>query len=444
VDIPSHRGYDPDARESEGEVGRNGVNICCYRDFEEMFNGIDISQVSLSLVAGSAAPWLMAMYYILAEKRGLDLSRLEGSIQNDVLKDHEVIGCSCAFPPRPSLKLAIDVSEFLIKNLPRWNFVNFNAHAIRENGVTAIQELSYVMSNARTYARSLIERGYNVDQFAPRFSFMLAADNNFFEEIAKYRAVRRIFARMMKEEFGVQEPRSMTFRVAVQTAGRTLTAQQPYVNLVRAGFQSLAAVIGGCQSLNTDALDEALGIPTEEANELALRTQQVIAYETGVTDTIDPLAGSYYVEWLTNEIEKRVCEHMEKIEQAGGVLTALENGFFDKEVFELQYRWFKEIQNGKRVMIGVNKYVKDEVPTYSSLKISPEYEETQKAKVAKLRQERDATRVSQAIDGLRKAIKQDVNLMPSIIETVKADATAGEIAGVLRKFYGSYVPHARR
>lgn len=446
MDFPTYRGYDPDDPRCEGEVGRAGVNLSCYHDFVRLFDGIDLSKVSLSLPAGTSAAILTTMYWLLCRERGYDCSRLEGSTQNDVLKDQQVPGNPPGLGIRGSLKVALDLIEFMMENLPRWNTVTFNGHAIRENGLNAVQELAWVFSNTKTYVRELIKRGHKVDDFAPRFSFFLSVDENFFEEIAKFRAAHRIWAKMMKEDFNAINPRSWALRIAVQSAGRIFTAQQPYINLIRGAFQSLAAVLGGCQSLNTDCLDEALGIPQPMAQELALRTQQIIAYETQVTNTIDPLGGSYYIEYLTKAIEDKVYTYMETVEELGGSLGALEKGFFDTEALNAGLKYTMDIQSGEKIRIGVNKFIKKEEEDYhfTPFAVSPHYEELQIEKIKRLREERDNRKWEESLNQLRSLARQEKNVIPGIAEALRANATIGEISDVLREFYGSYIPHSLR
>ena len=446
LDLPTFRGLDPDNPLCEGEVGRAGVNISSYQDFKRMFEGIDLSKVSFSLVAGAAGAVLTAMYWLLCKERGYDMSRLEGSTQNDLLKDQEVVGCACSLGVRGSVKVSLDLIEFMTANLPRWNTVTFNGHAMRDNGVNAVQEIAWCMANAKLYAQELVKRGLHIDAFVPRFAFFFGVDENFFEEIAKFRAARRIWARLMQEEFNTTNPRSCALRMAVQSTGRIFTAQQPYINLMRGAFQSLAAVLGGCQSLNTDTLDEALGIPQPIASELALRTQQIVAYETRVTDTIDPLAGSYYVESLTKAIEGRVHEYMEKLDALGGPLEALEKGFFEKEWTEASLKYTNDIMDGKKTRIGVNKFVKadEDDHEFHPFRVPPHYEEIQADRVRKLRQERDNAEYEATLDKIRGLARREENVIPGIAEALEADATIGEISDVLREFYGAYQPHSVR
>jgi len=446
VDLPTYRGYDPDDPRCEGEVGRAGVNMASLKDFRTLFDGIDLSRVSLSLVAGSAGAILTTMYWLFCREQGWDTTRLEGSTQNDLLKDQQVIGCACGLGVRGSVKVSLDLIEFMTKNLPRWNTVTFNGHAMRDNGVNAVQEIAWCISNARYYVRGLVKRGLEVDAFVPRFAFFFGVDENFFEEIAKFRAARCIWARLMKEEFGTTNPRSCALRMAVQSAGRIFTAQQPYINLMRGAFQSLAAVLGGCQSLNTDTLDEALGIPQPIASELALRTQQIIAFETHVTDTIDPLAGSYYVEYLTKAIEDKVYQYMEKIEELGGSLAALEKGFFESEGREAGLNYTMDVLKGRKTRIAVNKFVKTAEDDYEfhPFRVPPHYEEIQAESVRKLRQERDAKKWQGGLDKIRDLAQREENVIPGIAIALEADATVGEISDVLREFYGEYRPHSYR
>lgn len=444
VDIPTMRCMDPDDPRAEGETGINGVNIATFQDVEELFEALPIDRMSVSVITGNSAPMIMAMYFLVLKKRGIDPKQAAGSVQNDVLKDQEVIGCSCGFGTDISLKLAIDLVEFCLTSMPRWNFVTFNEHACRENGVTAAQGVGYILANAKEYSRQLIARGHRFDDFAPRYAFFMSADINFFEEIAKYRAARRIWARIAREEFGCKDPRSERMRIAVQTGGSTLTAQQLENNIVRVALESLAGVLGGCQSLSPCAYDEAVGLPTEKASKLALRTQEIIAYESGIADTIDPLGGSYYVEYLTNEMEKRILGVIAEIDDLGGALQALRKGFFERDVWRSAMQKARKVQTGEKVVVGVNKFVEQGREGYKVFRVPPGYEDRLKARVKQAREQRDPEKFQRAMDGLRVALRAGKNVMPEIFAAVEANATVGEMGNVIREFGGSYVPHARR
>lgn len=440
VDMPAHQGYDCDDPRARGEVGREGVSISSLQDMEELFEGIPIDKLSVSLVANATAPIIMAMYIVLAEKRGLTLSQLEGSIQNDVLKEYEVVGTSYIFPPEPALKMAADVLEYCTRYMLRWNTVTFNGHCVRENMVIAAQEIAFVLSNAKVYIKAAIERELDIDQFAPRLAFFLGAHSNFFEEIAKWRAARRLWAKIMREDFKAKDPRSWLMRAAAGCNGSTLTSQQPYNNIVRTAFQALAAVLGGCQSLFTTRYDEGLGLPTEEASRISLATQNILIYETGVRDTIDPLGGSYYVESLTNMIEDKIVEYMRKIEKEGGVLEAIKRGFFAREVNEAAMKRLKQIEKGEKVVVGQNKFVIEEEVPVEVFKIDPRCEDEQREKLTKYKQKRDVKQLDKALTELRKTAKLGENIIPAMIEAVKAEATLGEMSKILKEVYGTYRP----
>ncbi len=435
--LPTQLGYDSDHPLSQGEVGKTGVAIDSLEDMERLFDGIPLSKVSTSMTINSTAPMILAMYIAVAEKQGADISKLDGTIQNDMLKEY-IARNTQIFPPKPHMRLVTDIIEYCCKHMPRWNFISISGYHIREAGATAVQEIAFTLANAIAYVQAALERGLKIDDFAPRISFFLSSGNDIFEEVAKFRAVRRMWAKIMRERFGAKDPRSWQFRFHVQTPGHTLTAQQPFNNIVRTAFQALAAVLGGVQSLHTNSYDEALCLPTEYAVMVALRTQQIIAYETGVTNTVDPLAGSYYVEWLTDEIEKQAFEYIEKIDQMGGALAAIESGYIAREILESAYKYQKEIDSGERVIVGVNKYTIEEEIKIPILRPDPEVERLQKARLAALKQRRDDKKVKESLEKLRIAAMDDVNLMPMILEAVKAYATIGEMCDVLREVFGEY------
>lgn len=438
LDYPTLYGYDSDDPVAKAEAGRGGVAIDSLLDMEALFEDIPIDKVSVSLVTGctSVMP-LLAMYFICAQKRGLKLSVLAGTTQNDFLMDVAILNYPEVISPPHLLKLSCDVVEFCIENVPRWNPVNYAGYNYREAGITAIQEVAFVLSNAIAYIKELIKRGWKVDTFAPRLSFFFSAHNDFFEEIAKYRAARRVWYKILKEKFKAEDSRSYLLRFHVQTAGVSLTAQQPLNNITRAAYQAMAAVLGGAQSIHVDSYDEALSTPTEQAALVALRTQQILQYETGVKNIIDPLGGSYYVEFLTNEIEKRIWEYMKKIEEMGGIISAAETGWIQQEIANSAYEYQKAIEAGVLKIVGINCFkVGTEPPTETF--VSPETVERQKKKLEKLKKERDSNKTKLTLDEVRQKCHEDENLMPAVMEAVKAGATLAEITNVFRKEFGTW------
>lgn len=436
-DLPTLYGYDTDAPESAGEFGKCGVAISSLKDMEVLLDGIPTDQITTSMTINSPAAIIWAMYIAAAEKQGVPMHKLGGTIQNDILKEY-IAQKEFIFPPAPSMRLVTDTIEFGSQHLPRWNTISISGYHIREAGSTAAQELAFTLADGMEYVRWAIERGLDVDEFAPRLSFFFNAHNDFFEEIAKYRAARRIWAREMKETFGAKNPRSWLLRFHTQTAGVTLTAQQPEVNVARVAIQALAAVMGGTQSLHTNSMDEALALPSEKAVNVALRTQQVIAHETGVANTIDPLGGSFYVEWLTNEMEKRAYDIFKQIGNFGGVIKAIEAGYFQREIAEAAFRYQREIDEQKRIIVGVNEYQMDEPITIPILQMDPDGERRQIARLAELRQTRDNERVGATLSALREAAQGTANTMPFILDAVKAYATLQEITDVFREVFGVY------
>jgi len=436
-DYPTIMGYDSDHPMARGEVGICGVAISSLQDMEVLFDGIPLDQVTTSMTINGPAPMLLAMYVAVGDKQGVPRAKLGGTTQNDNLKEFFAQKL-CIFPPKPSVKLTTDVIEYCAKHLPKWNPVSISGYHIREAGATALQELAFTIYDGIAYVESTLERGLKVDDFAHRLSFFFASHNDFFEEIAKFRAARRLWAKLMKERFKAKNPRSMWMRMHVQTSGCTLTAQQPLNNIIRTTIQALAAVLGGTQSLHTNSFDEALCLPTEEAVRVALRTQQIIAYESGAANTVDPLGGSYYVEALTNEMEEKAMEYIQKIDDMGGVIAAIEKGFFQKEIADSAYRYQREIDEKKRVIVGLNEYTIEEESPIELLRIDPKVEKEQVARLQKLKKERDNKKVEATLEKLHYAAEKDENLMPTIIEAVKAYATLGEITNVLRKVYGEY------
>jgi methylmalonyl-CoA mutase N-terminal domain/subunit len=436
-DYPTIMGYDSDHPMARGEVGVCGVAISSLKDMEVLLDGIPLGKVTTSMTINGPASILLAMYVAVGDKQGVPREKIGGTTQNDNLKEFFAQKL-CIFPPEPSLKLSTDIIEYCARYLPKWNPISISGYHIREAGATALQELAFTLYDGIAYVESTLKRGLKVDEFAPRLSFFFASHNDFFEEIAKFRAARRLWARIMKERFKAKNPRSMWMRMHVQTSGCTLTAQQPLNNIVRTTIQALAAVLGGTQSLHTNSFDEALCLPTEEAVRVALRTQQIIAHESGVTNTVDPLAGSYYVEALTNEMEEKAMEYIQKIDDMGGVIAAIEKGFFQREIADSAYRYQREIEEKKRIIVGLNEYTIEEECPIELLRIDPKVEEEQVARLQKLKRERDDRKVKEVLEKLHYAAQKDENLMPTIIEAVKAYATLGEITDVLRKVYGEY------
>jgi len=436
--LPTIFGRDSDHPFSYGEVGKLGVAVDTLKDMEILFSGIPLDKVTTSMTINAPASILLAMYMVAAAKQGVSSHQIGGTIQNDLLKEY-MAQKSWIYPPEPSLRIITDIIEYATEHIPRWNTISISGYHIREAGSTAVQELAFTLLNGLTYVEWAVKRGLDVDAFAPRLSFFFNAHNDIFEEVAKYRAARRIWAREMKERFGAKKPRSLWMRFHTQTAGCSLTAQQPMVNIVRTAYQALAAVLGGTQSLHTNSMDEALCLPTEDAVRIALRTQQVLAYESGVANTIDPLAGSYYVEALTNEMEEEAYKYFDRVEALGGVLEAIEKGFFQKEIANAAYRYQKEIEEKRRIIVGVNEYVLEgEEIKIPVLKIDPEVEKKQIERLNRVRRERDNKKVQEALDKLRKASEGDENVMPYVVEAVKAYASIGEICDVWREVFGEW------
>ncbi len=437
-DYPTIMGYDSDHPMARGEVGICGVAISSFQDMEILFDGIPLDQVTTSMTINGPAPMLLAMYVSVGDKQGVPREKLGGTTQNDNLKEFFAQKL-CIFPPKPSVKLTTDVIEYCAKHLPKWNPISISGYHIREAGANAVQELAFTLYDGISYVESTLERGLKVDDFAHRLSFFFASHNDFFEEIAKFRAARRIWARVMKERFHAKNPRSMWMRMHVQTSGCTLTSQQPHNNIVRTTTQALAAVLGGTQSLHTNSYDEALCLPGEEAVRVALRTQQIIAHESGVVNTVDPMAGSYYMEALTNEMEEKAMEYIQKIDDMGGAVAAIEKGFFQREIADSAYKYQREIDEKKRTIVGVNDYTveKSECPI-ELLRIDPKVEKEQLANLQKLKKQRDSRKVKELLGKLHYSAEKNENLMPTMIEAVKAYTTVGEITDVLRQVYGEY------
>jgi methylmalonyl-CoA mutase, N-terminal domain len=435
-DLPTLMGRDPDHPLSLGEVGKCGVAVTSLADMETLFDGIPLDQVTTSMTINSPAAMLLAFYILVGEKEGVPESTLAGTIQNDILKEY-IAQKEYIFPPRPSMRLIVDMIAYCTERLPRWNTISISGYHIREAGSTAAQELAFTLRDGVEYVQWCVDAGQDVDAFAPRLSFFFNSHCDFFEEIAKFRAARRIWARVMRERFKAKDPRSWMLRFHTQTAGVSLTAQQPYNNVVRTAIQALAGVLGGTQSLHTNSLDEALALPTEEAATIALRTQQVIAHETGVVNTVDPLAGSYFIEKLTNDIETEALEYFRKIDAMGGMVAAIERGFPQREIQEASFQFQKAVERKEKVIVGVNEYVMEEKPL-TTLYIEEAVQTEQLAAVAALKQRRDAHRVRETLSALQAAARGTENLMPRIIEASRAYATIGEMCDALRKVWGEY------
>ncbi len=436
-DMPTIMGYDSDHPRSFGEVGRVGVAIDSLQDMETLFNGIPLDKVSTSMTTNAPASILLAMYVATAEKQGVSAEKLNGTIQNDILKEY-IAQKSWIFPPQPSMRIITDIFRFAKDYVPKWNTISISGYHIREAGSTALQELAFTLADGFAYVEAGIKAGLDVDDFAPRLSFFFNSHMDFFEEIAKYRAARRIWARRMKEKYGAKSEKSLLLRFHTQTAGCSLTAQQPENNIVRTAYEALSAVLGGTQSLHTNSMDEVLALPTEKSVQIALRTQQIIAYETGVANTIDPLAGSYFVEALTNRMEQGSEEYFAKIEELGGVLAAIDKNFFQQEIADAAYRYQKEIEAKDRIIVGVNEFSQEEQLGIDLLKIDPEVELAQVQRLKQLRQTRDNIRVQNTLEELRNAAQGTDNLIPRILDCVRAYTTEGEIIQVLREVFGEY------
>jgi methylmalonyl-CoA mutase N-terminal domain/subunit len=439
-DLPTQIGYDSDHPLSEGEVGKVGVAIDSLADMEVLFDGIPLDKVSTSMTINAPAAVLLAMYIAVAEKQGVAPEALNGTIQNDILKEYIARG-TYIFPPAPSMRLITDIFEYCSKHVPNWNTISISGYHIREAGATAVQEVAFTLADGIAYVEAAIRAGLDVDEFAPRLSFFFNAHNDLFEEVAKFRAARRVWAHIMRDRFGAKNPKSWMLRFHTQTGGSTLTAQQPDNNIIRVTLQALAAVLGGTQSLHTNSRDEALALPTEEAVRIALRTQQIIAYESGVAETVDPLAGSYYVESLTDRIEKEVFQYIKRIDDLGGAVKAIEQGYIQQEIQDSAYAWQMDVEKGERIIVGLNKFQIKENPPKGLLRVDPAVGERQKQKLVALRAGRDQKAVDSALASLRCAARGTDNLMPPILEAVRAYATLGEICGVLREEFGEYRPN---
>ncbi|WP_303229225.1 acyl-CoA mutase large subunit family protein [uncultured Dialister sp.] len=445
-DLPTQIGYDSDDKMSAGEVGKVGVAIDSLYDMERLFDGIDLGKVSTSMTINAPASVLLAMYIAVAEKQGVPASALRGTIQNDILKEYAARG-TYIFPVKPSMRLITDIFEYCSANVPKWNTISISGYHIREAGSTAAQEVAFTIADGIAYIEAALKAGMKIDEFAPRLSFFWNAHNNVLEEVAKFRASRRIWARVLKERFHAENPKSMKLRFHTQTAGSMLTAQQPNNNIIRVALQTAAAVMGGTQSLHTNSRDEALALPTTESVTIALRTQQIVAYESGLADVVDPLGGSYYVEAMTNAIEEEVMQYIKKIDEMGGAVEAIDKGYIQKEIQDSAYAWQMAVESGEKTIVGVNKFTMEEPPVTGLLKIDASVGERKKAQLAKDKENRDQAKVAEELAKLEKAAQtpaegpDHVNLMPVILDCVRAYCTEGEICGVLRKVFGEYKPH---
>ena len=440
-DLPTQIGYDSDHELSMGEVGKVGVAIDTVEDMHVLFDQIDLSKVSTSMTINAPAAVLLAMYIVVAEENGLDRKVLSGTVQNDILKEYVARG-TYIFPPKPSLRLIADTIEFCAKEMPKWNPISISGYHIREAGANAVEEIAFTFANAKAYVDAVLKRNISVDDFAGQLSFFFAAHNNLLEEVAKFRAARRLWAKIMKEQYGATKERAMMLRFHTQTAGSTLTAQQPLNNIIRVTLQALAAVLGGTQSLHTNSYDEALSLPTEEAVKVALRTQQILAYESGIADTVDPLGGSYVIEQLTNELEEHIAKELKVIDDMGGAVAAIESGYMQKRVAESAYEYYRGVANWEKVIVGVNKFADSEGDqSFRVLRVDPKIREEQIASISTVKSKRDNLKVEKSLEELKKAAAtENLNLMPLIIEAVRNRCTLGEIMDTLRDVFGEYRP----
>jgi methylmalonyl-CoA mutase N-terminal domain/subunit len=439
-DFPTQVGYDCDHPMALGEVGKVGVSVSSLRDMETLFDGIPLNKVTTSMTINAPANVLLAMYIAVAQKQGVNSAILGGTVQNDVLKEYVARGMYI-FPPKPSMRMITDIFEYCSQNMSSWNTISISGYHIREAGSTAVQEVAFTFANAIAYVQAAVDRGLDLDKFAGRLSFFFAAHNNFFEEIAKFRAARRLWAKIMREHFGAKNPNSWMLRFHTQTSGVSLTAQQPYNNVVRVALQALMAVLGGTQSLHTNSFDEAYALPSEQAVTVALRTQQIVAHESSVVDIVDPLGGSYYLEYLTDEIEERAEKYIKRIDDMGGAVAAIEKGFMQREITESAYRFQKEIEAKKRIIVGVNDFLSEEEVPMKLHYVDPMIEKKLVEKLKKIKRERNQTKADEALSKLRGAAeKENTNLMPFILEAVKEYATLGEVCGTLREVFGEYKP----
>ena len=438
-DLPTQMGYDSDHPRAEGEVGKVGVAIDSLADMRLLLDGLPLQSVTTSMTINATAAVLLLLYQLVAEEQGVPGDQLGGTVQNDILKEYVARG-TYIYPPRPSMRLVVDTFSYCRAHLPNWNTISISGYHIREAGSTAVQEVAFTLADGIAYVQAAIEAGLDVDEFAPRLSFFFNAHNNLFEEVAKFRAARRMWARIMAERFGAKDPRSTMLRFHTQTGGSTLTAQQPENNIVRVTLQALSAALGGTQSLHTNGFDEALGLPTERAAKLALRTQQVIGFESGVADTVDPLGGSYYVESLTDEVERRALEYLRRIDEMGGAVAAIEAGYLQEEIETAAYAYAKAVDDGEKVVVGVNRFVDEDAEPAEVFPVDPELQRAQVARLARVRAERDAHAVAAALDDVRAAARGTQNLLVPMREALRRMATLGEVSDALRAEWGEYRP----
>jgi methylmalonyl-CoA mutase N-terminal domain/subunit len=437
-DLPTQMGMDSDDPLASGEVGKCGVAISSLKDLEVLFEGIPLEKVSTSMTINSTAMMLLAMYVALAEKQGVPPEKLRGTIQNDILKEYAARG-TYIFPPKESIRLITDVFEYCSNHMGNWNTISISGYHIREAGATAVQELAFTLANAIEYIKAALSKGMDIDEFASRLSFFFASHNDLFEEVAKFRAARRLWSRLIKERFGAKKRSSLLMRFHVQTSGVTLTAQQPENNVIRVTIQAMAAALGGAQSIHTNSMDEALALPTEKAVRIALRTQQVVAHESGVVNTVDPLGGSYYLEWLTGEIEREVMKYIERIDAMGGMQKAIEDGYVQKEITESAFRYQREIEDKRRIFVGVNEYCMDPEPL-ETLKIDKGIEKKRAEGLDELRRARNSDSVKESLERIRNGARGNDNLFPHVLEAIKSYATIGEITGAMKEVFGVYRP----
>ena len=434
-DLPTQIGYDSDHPLAKGEVGKVGVPICSLEDMETLFDGIPLGRVSTSMTINATASLLLCFYIAAAKRQGATPDQLSGTVQNDILKEYIARG-TYAYPPRPSMRLVVDVFKYCAESVPRWNTISISGYHMREAGATAVQELAFTFANGIAYVQAALDAGLKVDDFAPRLSFFFVAQNNLFEEVAKFRAARRIWGRIMRDRFGAKDPRSMMLRFHTQTAGVSLTAQQPDNNVIRCTVQALAAILGGSQSLHVNSRDEALALPTEESAQLSLRTQQILAYESGAADVVDPLGGSWYIESLTNDLETQALDYIHRIDDMGGAVAAIENGFQMREIGDAAYRHRQEVESGDRIIVGVNRYNTEEPPVEGLMRVDEEAARQQIARLERLRRERDNHAAQSTLTRLSDAARSDANTVPAILECVEAYCTLGEMSAVLRQAFG--------
>ena len=434
-DLPTQIGYDSDHPLAKGEVGKVGVPICSIEDMETLFAGIPLDKVSTSMTINATASLLLCFYIAAAGRQGVSPGQVSGTIQNDILKEYIARG-TYAYPPRPSMRLVVDVFKYCAESVPRWNTISISGYHMREAGATAVQELAFTFANAIAYVQAALDAGLKVDEFAPRLSFFFVSQNNLFEEVAKFRAARRMWAHIMRDRFGARDPRSLMLRFHTQTAGVSLTAQQPDNNVIRCTVQALAAILGGTQSLHVNSRDEALALPTEESAQLSLRTQQILAYESGTADVVDPLGGSWYVESLTNDLEEQALEYIRRIDDMGGAVAAIEDGFQMREIGDASYRHRQEVESGDRIIVGVNRYSTEEPPVEGLMRVDEEAARQQVARLDRLRSQRDGGAAQAALSRLEGVARSEANTVPPILECVEAHCTLGEISGILRTVFG--------